>query len=91
MYIIDLMLKSSPVTLSVHRKELETAQSLYQELLDALKSGNTSVLELTCEQQTEKKISVLMQEVCAVQMYEKSGNVAGRTPGFFAMGTAEKS
>jgi hypothetical protein len=91
MYIIDLMLKSTPMTLSVQRKEAEAAQALYQELLDALKSGNTAVMELTCDQQPDKKISVLIQEVCAVQVYEKSGNATGRTPGFFTMSAGEKS
>lgn len=87
MYIIDVTLKSAPVTLSVQRKTAEDAQGLYQHILDTLKSGSQTVLELTCEQQPEKKIGVLSGEVSAVQMYEKSSTAtaSGRPPGFFAM------
>lgn len=90
MYIIDVTLKSAPVTLSVQRKTAEDAQGLYHQILDTLKSGNPSILELTCEQQGEKRIGVLTSEVSAVQMYEKSSTAtaSGRPPGFFAM-TAE--
>lgn len=89
MYIIDVTLKSAPVTLSVQRKTAEDAQGLYHHILDTLKSGNPTILELTCEQQVEKKVGVLTSEVSTVQMYEKSSAAAGgRPPGFFAM-TAE--
>lgn len=87
MYIIDVTLKNAPITLSVQRKEAESAQALYSEILNALRSNSPNLLELTCEQQLEKKIAVLTNEVSAVQIYEKSSTAtsSGRPPGFFAM------
>ncbi len=87
MFIIDLTLKNTPLTLSVQRKSEEDAKAVYQQILDAIQSGNPVALELTCEQQTEKKIGVLVSEISAVQISEKSGTAAasGRPPGFFAL------
>lgn len=87
MYIIDVTLKNTPVTLSVQRKEEEDAKTLYRKILDAIQSGNPAVLELTCEQQVGKTVGVLVNEISAVQMSERSGTSAasGRPPGFFAL------
>ncbi|MGJ3253929.1 MAG: hypothetical protein ACFE0J_22775 [Elainellaceae cyanobacterium] len=91
MFIIDLTLKSAPVTFSVQRKSQDDADAVYKQVLEAISSGNPVVLELTCEQQPEKKIAVLVSEISAVQMFEKSGTAAasGRPPGFFALAEAE--
>lgn len=91
MFIIDLALKNTPSMLSVQRKTLEDAKTVYQQILDALRDGNPTVLEITCEQQPEKTIGVLVSEISAVQMSEKSstGAASGRAPGFFAMSSAE--
>lgn len=90
MYIIDVTLKSTPVTLSVQRKSEEDAKALYNDIKEALKSGSPAILEMTCEQQVGKQVSVLTNEISAVQMSEKSSTTAasGRPPGFFAL-TAE--
>lgn len=87
MFVIDVTLKHSPVTLSVQRKTVEDATALYQQILEALRTGNAPMLELTCEQQVGKTIGVLVSEIAAVQMAEKSGTAtaSGRPPGFFAM------
>ncbi len=87
MFIIDITLKGTVITLSVQRKSHDDAIAIYQHVLDALKSGNPVVLELTCEQQPEKKLAVLLSEVSGVQVYEKSSTTAasGRPPGFFAL------
>ncbi|NJO77232.1 MAG: hypothetical protein HC827_01070 [Cyanobacteria bacterium RM1_2_2] len=87
MFVIDVTLKHSPITLSVQRKTAEDATALYQQILEALRSGNATTLELTCEQQAGKTIGVLVSEIAAVQMAEKSGTAtaSGRPPGFFAM------
>jgi predicted ribosome quality control (RQC) complex YloA/Tae2 family protein len=87
MFMIDVSLKNAPVTLSVQRKSLEAAEALYQQILAAIQTGSPTMLELTCEQQTEKKVAILTAEVAAVQMFEKSGTAAssGRPPGFFAI------
>lgn len=87
MFIIDLTLKNTPIALSVQRKSAEDAAAVYQQILDALSAGSPTTLELTCEQQTEKKIGVLVSEISAVQISEKSSTAAasGRAPGFFAL------
>lgn len=75
------------MTLSVQRKTVEGAKAAYQQILNALQSGSPAVLELTCEQQPEKTIGVLVSEISAVQMAERSSTAtaSGRPPGFFAL------
>jgi hypothetical protein len=86
MFIIDLALKGTPSALSVQRKSLEETKALYQQVLEAIRSGNPVILELTCEQMPEKVIGVLVSEISAVQMAEKSTTgTPGRPPGFFAL------
>lgn len=87
MFVIDVTLKNSPITLSVQRKAEEEAKAVYQQILDAVRSGNPVTLELTCEQQVGKTIGVLVSEIAAVQMAEKSGTAtaSGRPPGFFTV------
>jgi len=87
MFIIDVSLKSAPVTLSVQRKAAEDAEATYQQVLEAVRSGEQRLLELTCEHQPGKKVSVLSNEIAAVQVYEKSSTAtsSGRPPGFFAL------
>lgn len=90
MFIIDIALKNTPAMLSVQRKTVEDAETLYKEVLSVMQSGNPVLLELTCEKQPDKKIGVLVSEISAVQLSEKSGagSSSGRPPGFFAL-TAE--
>jgi hypothetical protein len=87
MFVIDVTLKNSPITLSVQRKAEAEAKAVYQQILDAVRSGNPVTLELTCEQQAGKTIGVLVSEIAAVQMAEKTGTAtaSGRPPGFFTM------
>ena len=83
MYIIELSFKLSPVSLLVHRKELVNAQILYNQVRESMSKGQSSLLELTCEKFEGKKITVLVSELFAVQMYEE--NAVGGTnkkPGF---------
>tara|TARA_Y100001968_G_C19386962_1_gene733370 strand:- start:779 stop:1042 length:264 start_codon:yes stop_codon:yes gene_type:complete len=82
-YIIELALKLSPFPLSVQRKELTSAQALYNQIRDCMTKGQPSLLELTCDQVEDKKVTVLLAEVLAVQMYEKTalgGSI--KRPGF---------
>ena len=90
MFIIDIALKNTPAMLSVQRKTAEDAETLYKEVLSVMQAGNPVLLELTCEKQADKKIGVLVSEISAVQLSEKSGagSSSGRPPGFFAL-TAE--
>ena len=83
MYLIELALKLSPFPLSVQRKELKDAKTLYNFLKESIEKGNPKLLEITCEQVEDKKIAVLVSEVLAVQMYEKTSATGGnRRPGF---------
>jgi hypothetical protein len=85
MFVIDINLKGSPLALSVQRKAEEDAKALYQQVLEAMRSGSAVTVELTCEQQVGKTLAVLVSEIAAVQMAEKSGTGtgSGRPPGFF--------
>lgn len=87
MFIIDVSLKSAPVTLSVQRKTTEDAEALYQQVLEAVRSNEHRVVELACEHQVGKKVSILSSEIAAIQVYEKSSTAtsSGRPPGFFAI------
>ena len=85
MYTIDLVLKDIPLPVSVQRKEAEGAESLYQQIIAAMRSGNSEVIELTCEKEEDKKVAVMSDRICRVSVNKKSGGMAeGRVPGFFA-------
>ena len=83
MYCIELTIKLSPLPLVVQRKEHGDAQRLYSEVIDSIKKGNQSLLELTCEKVEDKRITVLVSEIIAVQIYEKtSSSGSSKRPGF---------
>ncbi|MBE7386017.1 MAG: hypothetical protein F6J95_032100 [Leptolyngbya sp. SIO1E4] len=87
MYTLELNLKQTPLPLMIQKQSLEDAKADYQRVTDALNAGNPVLLELTCDQVPDKRVSVLVSEVAAVQMYEKSGtaSASGKPPGFFSM------
>ena len=83
MYLIELALKLSPIGLSVQRKHKKDAESLYKKVRECMENGNPKLLELNCEKLEDKKISVLVHEILAVQMYEKTSAIGGtKRPGF---------
>jgi hypothetical protein len=84
MYIVELVLRNVAMPISVQRKEADTADGLYAEVLNAIKSNQPGhILELTCEQQTDKKAAVFISDIAAVQTYNKSSTPAtGRAAGF---------
>ena len=83
MYSIELTIKLSPLPLIVQRKVHGDAQRLYGEVIDAMKKGNQRLLELTCEKVEDKKITVLVSEIIAVQIYEKTSSSGSiKRPGF---------
>ena len=82
MYCIELTIKLSPMPLLVQRKELEDAQRLYSEVSDSIQKCNQRILELTCEKVEGKKITVLVSEITAVQIYEKTSSSTTKRPGF---------
>lgn len=87
MFILDVSLKNTPLALSVQKKTAEDAEAAYQQVLAALSATEPKLIELTCEHQPGKKVSILSSEISAVQVYEKSSTAtsSGRPPGFFAM------
>ena len=83
MYSIELTIKLSPLPLIVQRKDHGDAQRLYAEVIDSIQKGNQRFLELTCEKLEDKKITVLVSEIIAVQIYEKtSSGGSSKRPGF---------
>nr|WP_255599726.1 hypothetical protein [Synechococcus sp. MU1643] len=73
----------SPVPVSVQRKEQADADALYQQIRQALENGQPRLLELTCEKVEGKKVTLLVSEVLAVQLYEKASASGGsKRPGF---------
>ncbi len=83
MYCIELTIKLSPLPLIVQRKEHRDAQRLYSEVIDSMQKGNQRLLELTCEKVEDKRITVLVSEIIAVQIYEKtSSSGSSKRPGF---------
>ena len=83
MYCIELTIKLSPMPLIVQRKEHEDAKRIYSEVIDTIQKGNQKLLELTCEKVEDKKLTVLISEIIAVQIYEKtSSSGSSKRPGF---------
>ena len=82
MYCIELTIKLTPMPLVVQRKEHGDAQRLYSEVIDSIQKGNQRLLELTCEKVEDKKITVLISEITAVQIYEKTSTGTSKRPGF---------
>ena len=82
MYCIELAIKLSPLPLIVQRKEHGDAKRLYSEVIDTIQKGNQRLLELTCEKIENKRITVLLSEITAVQIYEKTSGSTSKRPGF---------
>lgn len=66
----------------VQRKEHGDAQRLYSEVVASIQKGNERLLELTCEKVEDKRITVLVSEITAVQIYEKTSSSTSKRPGF---------
>ena len=85
MYTIDIVLQDIPLPIQVQRKEIEAAESLYKQITEAMSSGSSDLIELTCEKDEDKKVAVKGHSICAISINKKSGGMAeGRVPGFFA-------
>lgn len=87
MFTIELTLKHTAMPLSVQKKEQSDAEATYNSIVETLRNGGSQLIEAACDQQPNKRISILGSELAAVQMYEKSGTAtaSGRPPGFFAL------
>ena len=83
MYCIELTIKFSPLPFIVQRKEHSDAEILYKQIIDYIQKGNPKLIEIHCEKVEDKKVAVLVSEILAVQIYEKtSGSAGGKRPGF---------
>jgi len=85
MLTIDIMLKNTSIPISIQKKETEQAQTLYQQLLTAMKNPQPEVIEIHCDKEPGKTVALLSEQISAVIMSEKSGSTgATRGAGFFA-------
>ena len=82
MYCIELSIKLSPIPFLVQRKNHEEAQSLYAQIIQTWQKNTERFLELTCEKMEDKRITVLVSEITAVQIYEKTSSNTSKRPGF---------
>ena len=82
MYCIELAIKLSPFPLVVQRKNHEDAKRLYDEITQIIQKNNERLLEITCEKVEDKRITVLVTEITAVQIYEKTSSSTSKRPGF---------
>ena len=83
MFCIELAIKLNPMPLLVQRKNHEDAQRLYAQIRQTIQKNNERLLEITCEKVEDKKITVLVSEIVAVQIYEKtSSSGSSKRPGF---------
>ncbi|MBE9123777.1 MULTISPECIES: hypothetical protein [Microcoleaceae] len=90
MFSIDMIVKNTPVSLSVQRKLAEDAEAVYQQVVEAIRNSQPQILELTCEKNPEKKVAVLSSEISGVVISQKSGAASsGRAPGFVSMTLGE--
>ena len=62
MYVVELALRMSPMPISVQRKESGDAESVYQQVRQALEQGQPRLLEMTCEKVEGKRLSVLTSD-----------------------------
>ena len=90
MYTIDIIVRNTALPISVEKKEADEAENVYQQVLSAMNSPETQVLELTCEKQEGKKVAVVSDSIVATIISQKSGATAtGRAAGFFSAATTE--
>ncbi len=85
MYTIDIIVRNTPLPISIERKEADDAEQVYQQVISAMNSADTQILELTCEKQEGKKVAIVSSAIAAAIVSQKSGGTAaGRTAGFFS-------
>ena len=85
MYSLELNLKYSPFPISIQKKNYDDAKRIYEEIKNHMKdnTNNSNLIELSCEKVQDKLITVRVQEIISLQMYEKSSVAGGsKRPGF---------
>tara|TARA_Y100000589_G_C27170821_1_gene636614 strand:+ start:1789 stop:2052 length:264 start_codon:yes stop_codon:yes gene_type:complete len=83
MYTIELTLRYSPFPISIQKKEYEAAFNIFNDIKNRMQDNNNNLVDLKCEKMKDKNISVLVREIIAIQIYEKSAIAGGsKRPGF---------
>ena len=85
MYSLELSLRYSPFPLSIQKKELEDVKRIYDEIKNSMNETQetSNLVELSCDKEQDKLITVRAQEIISVQIYEKSSVAGGaKRPGF---------
>ena len=85
MYSLEISLRYSPFPISIQKKEYEDVLGILNEIKNLMNgiNQNSSFIELHCEKMKDKVVVVLIKEIIAVQMYEKSAVAGGsKRPGF---------
>ena len=85
MYSLELNLRYSPFPISIQKKNYEDVKRIYEEIKNHMKdyTNNANLIELNCEKVQDKLITVRVQEIISLQMYEKSSVAGGsKRPGF---------
>ncbi len=84
MYTIEITLRYSPFPISIQKKEHEQALNIFNNIKQLMHDQNTnSLVDLNCDKIKGKSVSIIVREIIAVQMYEKSAIAGGsKRPGF---------
>ena len=85
MYSLELNLRYSPFPISIQKKNYDDVKRIYEEIKNHMKdnTNNSNLIELNCEKIQDKLITVRVQEIISLQMYEKSSVAGGsKRPGF---------
>ena len=85
MYSLELTLRYSPFPISIQKKEYDDVLKIFNEIKNLMSNNNqnSTFIELQCEKMKDKVVVVLIKEIIAVQIYEKSAVAGGsKRPGF---------
>lgn len=84
MHTLNIIVKNSPLPISIQRKEASDGERIYQQIMTAMNTASPAILELTCEKQEGKKVAIATSSIAAVIMSQDAGANASRAAGFFA-------
>ncbi len=85
MYTLELTLRYSPFPISIQKKEYDQIKQIFSEIKNSMRDtdNNSPLIDLECEKMKGKLIAVLVKEIIAIQIYEKSAVAGGsKRPGF---------
>ena len=85
MYTLELTLRYSPFPISIQKKEYDQIKQIFSDIKNSMRdtNNNSTLIDLECEKMKGKLIAVLVKEIIAIQIYEKSAVAGGsKRPGF---------